>query len=66
MKDVIAPDISAGSNQVGARETCKPQVSCAAEAGAAASVEIAALKPRAGKAKICRRPKRVWLPPCVE
>jgi len=32
MYGVTMPDVSAGSNQVGASEMCKPQVSCPAGA----------------------------------
>jgi len=56
-KDVMAPDISAGSNQVGARETWTPQVSCPTGADAAAMGTLA-LRPKAARASNCRRPRR--------
>src|SRR2546423_6418847 len=55
MDGVMMPDISAGSNHVGARDTCTPQVSCPSGPVALAGNGDAIVSARATSARICRR-----------
>src|SRR5262245_34444341 len=54
MKGVMMPEVSAGSNQMGASETCEPMVSWPSGAAAAVLV-LAASAPSAARRNISRR-----------
>src|SRR5258708_646617 len=58
MKGVMMPEVSAGSNQVGARETCAPMVICPSAAALAARDAA----PITTAAERRRTPRRVVLP----
>src|SRR5919202_898557 len=55
MKGVMIPGVSAGSNQVGARDTCTPQVSCPSGRAAPARRGEPAANAKAASAKTSRR-----------
>src|SRR5258708_4094858 len=55
MNGVMIPEVSAGSNQVGASETCEPQISCAPGPAASDAIGAPAARPKAPSANTSRR-----------
>src|SRR5437868_2083045 len=66
MYGVMMPDISAGSNHVGASEMCTPRVSCPSAPTALAGPGAAASRAKARRANIARRALRVALRPWLQ
>src|ERR1700730_9925703 len=55
MNGVMIPETSAGSNHIGASDTCTPQISCPSVPAAIAEPGAPATRPSAASARISRR-----------
>ncbi len=68
MKGVMMPEVSAGSNQVGARETCAPMVICPSAAAPAARgatpIMAATERPRTPRRVVQRDGETIGRAPC--